>query len=481
MKKQEKQSNFKTLPKSSSRAERPAKPPRSQNRPAEGQKKLAGERQNRAFLPRPRYIPSDWEDGLTAYLLEHYRPAHGAAKVNDPKTLARLLGNDVAELAEIYNHARGQMKPNLFQKTGLRAAYLAHYFLLNAARNFAITGEIRELLTILPQKIKADAEGQKTVRLLDLGSGPGSAGLAWAASLLPLLPEEMNIEIDFVDKAPQLLADIGPLARSLGLFDTARPRLKIRTVRGDILQDAPKVPGGYHIILMANILNEVIGASRRSVLEEKAASLLSLLKSRLSPDLGFVTVIEPATKECTTTLLTCREVLKDELFTLAPCLHDESCRLLVSGGKDWCHSERAWTRPQLIEELDHVTSLDHTLLRWSYWVFTPWAEGPIAAFARKMRASPGLARLVSGFIPVKSKHCYKLQLCTAGELALHETADDNPACLLEEATFSAKLSAGEQERAVYPRRGVLWFPRRKGLVTKENSGYISPALLTIAA
>ncbi len=468
MKRTEKKSNFETLPKVQSTNEKLNKSPRERIKPVVAAKKLAGERENRAFLPRPRYIPREWEDGLAAYLLEHYRPKHGAAKVNDAPSLARLLGNDVAELAEIYNHARGQMKPNLFQKTGLRAAYLGHYFLLNAARTFAIMGELQEILTILLQKIEPGEDGCKVVRLLDLGSGPGSAGLACAATLLTLMPKEMNIELDFVDKAPQLLADIGPLAHYLGLSEPKDSRLKIRTIRGDILQEAPKVAGGYHIILMANILNEVIGASRRNVLEEKAENLRTLVESRLAPGLGLVTVIEPATKDCTTTLLACRETLKERLYTLAPCLHDESCRLFI-GGKDWCHSERAWTRPRLIEELDHVTSLDHTLLRWSYWAFTPWADGPIAALAQKVRSCPGMARLVSGFIPVKSKHCYKLQLCGAKEMILQQTKDDNPAFLLEEATFSAKLTTKEPEKAVYPRRGVLWFPRRKSLVSREGS------------
>ncbi len=456
MEKQKKQNNFKVLPKSASQAKNSADRSQKGQAAPRGVKNASPGSQNRAFLARSRYIPRDWEDGLTAYLLEHYRPAHGAAKVNDAPALARLLGTDVAELAEIYNHARGQMKPNLFQKTGLRAAYLGHYFLLNAARTFAIMSELRDVLTILLKEITPAADGRKTVRLLDLGSGPGSAGLACAEVLFSLMPSDMHIELDFVDKAPQLLADILPLSRYLGLTDSENPRLTIRTVRGDILQEAPKVAGGYHIILMANILNEVWGGSWRSGMDDKAAGLLNLLHSRLAPNLGFTVVLEPATKECTTTLLACREAMKEELFTIAPCLHDSSCHLFITGGKDWCHSERAWTRPRLIEELDHVTTLDHTLLRWSYWVFTPWAESPIAAFAQKVRACPGMARLVSGFIPISKNKSYKLQLCTKDELVSYNTPESNPACLLEKATFSSRFSPQEPTKSVYPRRGVLW-------------------------
>lgn len=422
--------------------------------------------QNKAFKPRRRYLPASWEDGLENYLLRNYRPTHGAAKVNDAWSLARLFGDDVAELAEIYNHARGQMKPNLFQKTGLRAAYISHYFTLNAAKTFVIMEEMRVLLQALIDQLPAD---NKVVRILDLGCGPGSCGLATAQVLLGMLPAGGKVQVDFVDKAPQLLDDIKPLAKELGLTADESPRVIIRTFRGDILKDAPKTEGGYHLILMANILNEVWGGSWRSGMEEKAANLFNTLSTRLAENLGFITVLEPATKECTTTLLAFREALRENCYTLAPCLHDGSCHLFTTGGQDWCHSERAWQRPNIIEELDHVTKLDHSLLRWSYWVFTPWSDTALTKIVDKVRLCPRIARLVSGFIPVAKGHYYKLQYCTPRELELGQIKESNPTLLLEEASFGTCLGyTSAPEKSDYPRRGVIRYGKSNLEPKKES-------------
>ena len=101
--------------------------------------------------------------------------------------------------------------------------------------------------------------------------------------------------------------------------------------------------------------------------------------ARLKPR-GTLLVLEPALRDTSRALLQVRDVLVKAGYPVrAPCLFRGDCPALVRE-TDWCHAEREWQMPQVVEELARSAGLHKESLKMSYLALAPkgeaWREPP---------------------------------------------------------------------------------------------------------
>jgi SAM-dependent methyltransferase len=222
----------------------------------------------------------------------------------------------------------------------LLGAYLLFYWPVSYAQGRAALGEV----------------GQRPRAVLDLGSGPGP--LAFAAL------DAGAREVLAADRSRPALE----LARALAI-EASEP-LGTR----EWSPERPPPEGRFDLITLGHVLNELFEGDVR-----RRASLVERLLDRVAPG-GSLLVLEPALKETSRALLEVRDALVAKgVAVRAPCLYRGACPALAKSS-DWCHAERAWRPPPLVETLARAAGLHKEALKMSYLVLAPkgeaWAPVP---------------------------------------------------------------------------------------------------------
>ncbi|MBF5042105.1 methyltransferase domain-containing protein [Aggregicoccus sp. 17bor-14] len=247
----------------------------------------------------------------------------------------------------------------------LLGAYLLFYWPVSYA-------QARQALGELPSRPRS---------VLDLGSGPGP--LAFAAM------DAGASEVTAADRSKPALT----LARALAL--EAGEALATRD--WDPLKKSPLPEGQFDLITLGHVLNELYGTGDGAT--NPRAALLESVLERVKKG-GSLLILEPALRETSRGLLKVRDVLVAKGYAVrAPCMFRGPCQALVKE-TDWCHAERAWPMPRVVEELARAASLHKESLKMSYLVLAPkgeaWAEPP----------SGRLFRIVSESLEGKGRQRY---------------------------------------------------------------------------
>jgi SAM-dependent methyltransferase len=247
-----------------------------------------------------------------------------------------------------------------FEDPQLLGAYLFLYWPVSYAQAASVLREI----------------GGARGRVLDVGSGPGPLALAALDG-----GAERALAID---------RSAAALAVGRALAESAAAPLE--TARWEPSRQLPQGP--FEVVLAGHVLNELYGDDLAA-----RATLVEAMLARVSAG-GFVILVEPALRETSRALLTLRDRLVAAGATVrAPCLFRGDCPALVRQ-TDWCHAERAWTAPSLIDELAHAAKLHRETLKMSYLVLqSPGAQWPPLPAGR-------LFRIVSEPLPQKGQHRY---------------------------------------------------------------------------
>ncbi len=265
---------------------------------------------------------------------------------NLTKDELREIGAGVKQLSMGLTRNRELAGAHYMDDPKLLGAYLLFYWPVSYA-------QARSTLSELPNRPRA---------VLDLGSGPGP--LAFAA------------------------LDAG--ATSVVAADRSKPALELAralaTEAGEGMAtrewspEKPLPEGKFDLITMGHVVNELYNGAI-----EPRAELLERVLERVNPH-GSLVVIEPALKDTSRALLKVRNVLVDKGYAVrAPCLFRGPCPALQKDS-DWCHAERSWRMPRLIEDIAHAASLHKESLKMSYLVLAPrgeaWPEPPTGAVFR---------------------------------------------------------------------------------------------------
>lgn len=228
----------------------------------------------------------------------------------------------------------------------LLGAYLLFYWPVSYAQGRATLSE----LTARPRAV------------LDLGSGPG----------------------------PLALATLDAGATSVVAADRSRPALELAralaTEAGEGIAtrewspEKPLPDGKFDLITMGHVVNELFNGQIAP-----RAALLEKILERVNPG-GSLVVIEPALRDTSRALLQVRDVLVSRGYAVrAPCLFRGNCPALIKES-DWCHAERSWRMPRLVEDIAKAAGLHKESLKMSYLVLAPkgeaWAEPPPGSLFR---------------------------------------------------------------------------------------------------
>ena len=283
----------------------------------------------------------------------------GFVDVTGPDEFTRLC-RSVATLSRLFTRDRGALEAEYMADETLRRGYVAYFFPVNL-------GKVQALLDELPA---SDPAPSSPLRVLDIGSGPGTAALA-VLDWMRHQPSSLQrpIEVVAVDQAKPALLDAEQLWNSYPHMAVA-PKARFLPAQTDLersghLKDLTVGGRGwYDLIILANTLGELFCISRDPV--RQRAKLVQGLLALLHEN-GTLMIIEPAMRDASRNLHRLRNALLEEraCTVYSPCLHERPCPALVKE-EDWCHEERPWTPPSLIAAIDQEVGFIKDALKFSY-------------------------------------------------------------------------------------------------------------------
>lgn len=293
-------------------------------------------------------FPKNLESFLLSYIKESfYRGTRRETFIDRPFHKADLyfFSKGVSKLSELFTEERGRLNSGYLNQPALRAAYLLYFLPINFAK-------ARFVLQKLPEEFWR----RKNFRVLDLGSGPGSASLAFLSLLAEKNPKA-SVECVLSDQNKNILEDALALKRC---FD-GPGKIQFQTIATEA--KTFRLQGEYDLILLSHILNEWVQDSAM----DRAEWLLPRMEDHLCP-MGIVAIMEPALKRPTRELMGLRDHLLEskDFSVLAPCLHQEICPMLAATHNDWCHFYVEWEEPAYLKELDRLVDNDNRFLKVAY-------------------------------------------------------------------------------------------------------------------
>lgn len=281
------------------------------------------------------------------------------SEVTGPDEFTRLC-RSVATLSHLFTRDRGALDAGYMVDDTLRRGYMAYFLPVNL-------GKVQALLDELPA---SDQAPTSPVRVLDIGSGPGTASLA-VLDWMRHQPSgfQRPIEVVAVDRTRQVLLDAERLWNSYPR-KTGEPKARFLPLQTDLerserLNDLT-MDGRerYELIVLANTLGELFCTSRDPVMQR--AKLIHGLLDLLHQS-GTLMIVEPAMRDASRDLHRLRDALLEEraCTVYSPCLHERSCPALIKE-EDWCHEERPWTPPPLVAAIDREVGFMKDALKFSY-------------------------------------------------------------------------------------------------------------------
>ena len=260
----------------------------------------------------------------------------------------------VSELSRIFTKERDRLSVSYLDSSHLGTAYLQYFLPVNLAK-------IQLLLNEMPM-----CEEGESFSVLDLGSGPGTGALAaldwWQQQALPYA-----LSVTAVDGSNAALSQARQLwdryCQAAGV-GTARLQAYEGDLEGGAWLERVKQLGHFDLIIIANCLNEIYADAKDPI--EMRSGLVTECVSLLSPH-GTVMIVEPALRETSRGLLHVRDRLLQEkrCNVYSPCLHENDCPAMINP-HDWCHEERIWDPPAVIQEIDEQVGFIKDALKFSY-------------------------------------------------------------------------------------------------------------------
>ena len=320
----------------------------------------------------------------------------------------------VAELSRLFTKEREALGMAYLDDPSLARAYLKYFLPVNLSK-------IQVLLDELPEDWHK-AAGNRPVRVLDLGTGPGTGALAVLDWLNQHDPDWLKqLTVVAVD------ASADALRQARQVWDTYERQANASDARlilheGDLgrptsgWRDHAVQRGPYDLIIVANCLNELFGRTDHSL--KGRSGLLGDLLGLLAPH-GTLMLLEPALRETSRALHQVRDLilLEKRCTVYSPCLHEANCPALANPN-DWCHEERAWEPPASIQRIDHEVGFIKDALKFSYLLLR--TDGRTIA-----ERSPHTFRMVSELRKLKGDTrawlCNERGRCEVGRLDRAET------------------------------------------------------------
>lgn len=224
-------------------------------------------------------------------------------------------------VTELSNHFHLGQDVTPWSEPRLQAAYLAYFLPLNFSRMRAVLRELQ------PQNAPLTSE------VVDVGSGPGTATLAWPDEIAPASFVHWELSPGAHEIHKHLLNHTNSSLSRRHSWVTSPPSLEGKTVVASYaLNEFKKWPAEL----------------------SKATTLI---------------IVEPSTQEAARRLMAYRLDLKKDGFHLwAPCTHQMNCPLLVHSKTDWCHDRVYFSPPPWWEALARHLPMRNDTVTYSYLI-----------------------------------------------------------------------------------------------------------------
>jgi hypothetical protein len=237
---------------------------------------------------------------------------------------------------------------------------------------------------------------------LDLGSGPGSCGIACAHYFKQLGVSEL--ELNAVDHSATALAALEPLAEVV--LDN---KIKVKTRLGDAYRMETWPEGPFDIIIAGFVLNEM-----------KSLNLAALqqwvegMKSKLSPN-GLIIILEPALKVTSQRLQKLSDAVaaQNSISRIAPKLDAQPCPQLVDG-IHWSHEVRHWQIPTTTEFINRKLHRDLRDVRFTFAAFSNQKIPAVPSTAIRIVSDIQIIKGLIRFIGVQNGQLQTVEISTRG-------------------------------------------------------------------
>lgn len=271
---------------------------------------------------------------------------------------AQFYFKGIDELSHAFTENRGDQfrsqQPRYFEHPRFRSSYLLYFLPLQCAKFSAL---FKKRTFELKQSIARAKKADRPLAVYDMGSGPGTASLAFLLFLADEIEREKlkvedlpAIRFSWYDSNPGVLKDgIELFKRCLKRAKMPESLFSLETHVGpwvqaerELMKNDPANADGARVFLFGNVLNE----SER----KKSASVNEILTKWLNSEIeSHAIFIEPAAKSTSQMLSQLRDDLLEnerrspQVRIVGPCLHAERCPL--AQGRDWCHFSDAASVP----------------------------------------------------------------------------------------------------------------------------------------
>jgi ribosomal protein RSM22 (predicted rRNA methylase) len=305
------------------------------------------------------------EDFLAAMLLSPEGAAQHQAGEVSKQELAQFLGEVSAISASYVSHEVGHKLASPIKSLRSAEAYALYYAVINAAK----------VLHLLPALSFARDE----ISVLDVGSGPGTAGLALLTAL------DTSIRLTCVEHSGYMRQ---VAERLLSGYRGAGKLANLSLVPAI----APNNKDTYDLVIAANVVAELDTAEGERTVRS--------LAEKTAPG-GYLVIIEPGQQLHTRRLMHLRNTLLEsttDLAPLFPCLRRDRCPMLAYSDTDWCHGTIEWRQPRLNAHLDDLLSFNKHRIKYSAFIFQRDGVTPsgIRVLTPPQKTRVGIETLVCG-------------------------------------------------------------------------------------
>jgi len=306
----------------------------------------------------------------------------------------------VAKLSDLFTVDRPEKKfPDYFSDNELLSAY-GLFFL---PQSFVRTTYALRFITEVRQWKAPSAP----LRILDLGSGPGSCGIACAHYFKQLgVPA---IELNALDHSATALAALEPFAEAV-----LGNKCLVKTRIGDAHRADTWPEGPFDIIIAGFVLNEMKSLSQPALIE-----WIESMKDRLTPD-GLILILEPALKVTSQRL----QKLSDEIAAheivarIGPELDAHPCPQLADG-VHWSHEVRHWQIPSTTEFINRKLHRDLRDVRFTFAAFSNQKIKSLDQSAIRIVSDIQIIKGLLRFIGVQNGQLQTVEVSTRG-LSKHD-------------------------------------------------------------
>lgn len=282
-------------------------------------------------------FPAHWtgvlDEAIPSLVKERFSPSESWKSKPFSKEDVLFFSKGLMELSGFFTTEReGETLPNYFTTAKFRSSYFLYFFGLQGAK----------FLTLFdrhPRAIEAaldHAKKTKVFRVIDVGSGPGTASLALLCFLLERFEKKktklpFRIELVWIDHNDSIMKDgAGLLAKIIARFPDLEGDIQLKTEARAWWKHPKGFDFDASLVLFGNVLNECP--------DDPRIFLQGLAPFLRDPKGGGVLLVEPAFREASQRLSRIRDEValrESPLPVWGPCLHSGKCPL--AQGKNWCH------------------------------------------------------------------------------------------------------------------------------------------------